>query len=76
MTKTLEINNEEELKKMTQDLAHILHNLRFYTKYWQEHGGYHARERRKYWEEMADNRLDSIGLTLHNNISSVKIIKH
>ena len=76
MNKTIELESENDLKKRFEEMAHILHNLRFYTKYWNEHGGYKARERKNIWEEKADQCLDKNGLNLHNNINSVTVIKY
>lgn len=76
MEKVVEINSDKELKSRFEEMAHILHNLRFYSKYWVEHGGYQARSRKKFWEEKADQCLNKNGLTLHNNINSVKVIKY
>lgn len=74
--KTIEIASENEIIERMEEMAYILHNLRFFTKYWNEHGGYQARMKKKYWEEKADKCLDKNGLTTHNNINSVKIIKY
>lgn len=76
MVKSIEVHTEVEMKAVMADLAHILHNLRFYTKYWNEHGGYQARNQMKIWEQKADTILNSLGLRLHNNISAVTIIKY
>lgn len=72
---TVKIKTEEELKIKFQEVAHILHNLRFFTKYWNEHGGFEARKRMNYWQDKADAVLDSLGLILHHNIKSVTVIK-
>lgn len=76
MNKTIELESVDDLKKRFEEMAHILHNLRFYTKYWNEHGGYYAREKKNYWQEKADACLDKNGMTLHNNINSVTVIKY
>lgn len=70
--KTTEISPEDRFL----EIARIMHNLRFYTKYWHEHGGFHARKRMKYWEEKADAFLDKIGLTLHNNTRNIQTPKN
>jgi len=75
-TKVIEITSQQQLESRFQALAHTLHNLRFFTKYWNEHGGYEARKNMNNWQEKADNLLDEMGLTLHNNIKAVKIIKY
>lgn len=72
----VKIETEEQLTRKFEELAHALHNLRFFTKYWNEHGGYQARQRMKFWQEKADDLLDGMGLTLHRNINSITVIKH
>lgn len=67
-----DIEKKETVFEMAGQLAHTLHNLRFFTKYWNEHGGYAARERMKYWQDKADKLLDSYGITTHNNIKAIK----
>ncbi len=57
------------------EVMHILHNLRFFTKYWNENGGGQARQYKKYWEEKADQLLNSHGLTTHQNTRSITVIK-
>lgn len=57
------------------EAMHILHNLRFFTKYWNENGGGQARQYKKYWEEKADQLLTSHGLTTHQNTRSITVIK-
>lgn len=74
-SKVVEISTEEQLKKEFQEAVHILHNLRFYTKYWNEHGGFKARENMNRWQARADNYLNGHGCTLHNNINSVTVLK-
>jgi hypothetical protein len=76
MVKTIEIETDNQLIDVAQKFAHTLHNLRFYTKYWNEHGGYQARDRMNHWQQRADELLNSYGLTTHNNTDAVKIIKY
>lgn len=75
-TAIVEVESDQDLVTRFQALAHVLHNLRFFTKYWNEHGGYQARQNMKYWQDKADALLNSMGLTLHENISSVLILKY
>ena len=49
--KVIEINSPEQLEAQFKKLAHTLHNLRFFTKYWNEHGGYEARKNMNNWQE-------------------------
>jgi len=74
MNKAIEIQPGRVTEELEQAL-HILHNLRFFTKYWNENGGGQARQYKKYWEEKADNLLNTHGLTLHQNTRSITIIK-
>lgn len=58
-----------------EDLLHISHNLRFWQKYWKENYGSHSRDRMNYWQQKMDEKLDSHGLTEHNNTRAIKIYK-
>jgi hypothetical protein len=69
-----EVELSKPVNQVAEELAHILHNVRFFTKYWHAHGGSEARRRKVYWETKADQYLDSLGLDLHNNVNAVKII--
>lgn len=71
----IKIESEEQLAEKFIELAHVLHNLRFYEKYWNEHYGCDARRNMKKWQKKADDLLDSLGLTLHNNINAVKVVR-
>lgn len=75
----MEKNTQEQVETSYEtrfrEMARIMHNLRFYTKYWNEHGGFNARKNMKYWEEKADACLDQNGLTTHNNTNSIKVSK-
>jgi len=44
--------------KEASELAHILLNLRFHTKNWDQHFGYENRLKKKHWEEKADKWLE------------------
>ena len=63
----------EEMKKQLEELLHILHNMRFYQKYWHEHFGYNARERKDAWEQKADEKLNSFNLTAHNKTKPIQV---
>jgi hypothetical protein len=47
----------EDPLKATAELAHILLNLRRYTKLFDTHFGYTYRTNKKYWENKADRWL-------------------
>ena len=72
---TIIINNEEELKQAVLDLAHAGNNMRLAQKYWNEHGGGLAREKKKYWETKFDGVLNRLGLSEHQNLKAIKIVK-
>ena len=72
---TIIINNEEELKQAVLDLAHAGNNMRLAQKYWNEHGGGIAREKKKYWEIKFDAVLNRLGLSEHQNLKAIKIVK-
>lgn len=74
MNKVIE-TTDQQLPAQLQEALHILHNLRFFTKYWNENGGGQARQYKKRWEEKADKLLNSHGLTTHENIRSITVIK-
>ncbi len=71
----VEIKTEQEMISKFEQMAHTLHNLRFWTKYWERHYGYEAKRKKDYWQAKADKILDELGLTLHNNSQAVKLIK-
>lgn len=73
MQATIIISPEQALIKF-KELVHIMHNLRFYEKYWHQNFGHEARARMECWQQKADKLLDELGLTAHNNINSVQII--
>jgi hypothetical protein len=53
----------------------ILHNLRFWQKFWQRHFGPEARKWMDYWQQRADEHLDRNGLTAHNNQKKIQVFK-
>lgn len=74
MNKVIE-TTARQIPGQLEEALHILHNLRFFTKYWNEVGGGQAREYKKRWEEKADKLLTSHGLTLHEKTRSITVIK-
>jgi len=56
------IRSEEELAHEFREAVHILENLRKFQILWEESYGKTLKERKKYWEQKADqflNRLDN-----------------
>jgi hypothetical protein len=70
---TVIILSPEEFTAKFKRLTHVLHNLRFHTKKWDENFGYNNRMNKKHWEEQADKLLIELGLPMEHNISSVKV---
>lgn len=46
--------------KAASELAHILLNLRHFSKLWDDNYGVEAKKRKKFWEQKADEYLESI----------------
>lgn len=65
----------EQLAADHEEALHILHNMRFWQKYWHENFGSKSRGRKEHWEQKADAFLDANGLTEHNNTKAIQIIK-
>jgi hypothetical protein len=69
------ISSEEELKQALLELAHAGNNMRHAQKYWHLHFGGQAKQRKEYWEKKFDGVLNRLGLSEHQNLSAIKIIK-
>ncbi len=72
---TIHIKDEQELIQAVTDLAHAGNNMRLAQKYWSEHGGGLARDKKKYWETKFDGVLNRLGLSEHQNLKAIKIVK-
>ncbi len=59
------IKSEDELVKISEEALHILANLRKFTKMWNETHGVELKERKKYYEEKADNLIERLKITKH-----------
>jgi CRISPR/Cas system-associated endonuclease Cas1 len=57
----IEYSTDEQLQQMHAEALHVLHNLRFWTKRWDEHYGHEARTRKQYWQGKADELLNKFG---------------
>jgi ABC-type uncharacterized transport system ATPase subunit len=71
----IEYSTDEQLQQMHAEALHVLHNLRFWTKRWDEHFGCFAKKNKENWEKKADEMLDRFGLHEHNNRKPVIIYK-
>jgi len=72
---TIHIHSEEELLQKFADLAHTVHNMRHAQKYWHIHFGGEAKAKKEYWEKKLDAQLNQLGLSEHQNLSSIKVVK-
>lgn len=71
----IKINSEEDLFDNFKEAIHILNNLRYYTKDWEENYGVESKMRKKRWEEKADKlltRLDPNHEKLNRSINIYK----
>ena len=73
----VKINSEKELEELTRELLHILVNLRYWTKLWNEQYGSNFLKKKKLWEDRADKCLERIELTktVNQNYIEFKINK-
>lgn len=67
------INSEEELKKVAEQAIHILANLRKFTRLWNESHGVELNERKKYYENKADELIEELKIKEHRNPSQINI---
>jgi hypothetical protein len=56
----IKIETDDELKKIAEELLHILVNLRHSTKLWSEHYGAELSNKKKRWERVADEFLQKL----------------
>lgn len=62
---TIIIASPEDMTEKMAELVKVLHNLRYWTKYWRLVYGKKAREQKEHWEKRADELLDELGLSGH-----------
>ena len=70
----LQMTPEEAMQKL-ETLLHMVNNMRFSQKYWHEHFGHNARERKTEWEKKVDDFLNQHGLTEHNKTKAIQVIR-
>jgi len=72
---TIKITSEEELKKVTVELLHVLTNLRHWQKEWNLHYGGTLLNQKKIWEKRADELLGRLKIEYGANrtVNSFKI---
>lgn len=67
------ISNEQELVNVATELAHVLCNLRHFTKLWNESHGFELKQRKTYYEQKADELLKRLQVTEHRQSNQIKI---
>lgn len=67
------VKSEEELVNVATELAHVLCNLRHFTRLWNETHGAELRARKKYWEDKCDELLKRLQITEHRQSNQIKI---
>lgn len=69
----IKISSEEELLKVATEAIHLLSNLRHFTKKWNETHGYDLKQRKTYYEGLADSLLERLKVTEHRQSNQIKI---
>lgn len=69
----IKITSEEELVKIAEDAIKIIANLRKFTKLWQETHGVELKNRKKYWEDIADKFTDKLQMPELKRNENIKI---
>lgn len=67
----VKVKSEQELLKVAEEAIQVIANLRKFTKLWEESYGVELKNRKKCWENLADNfidRLQVIELKRHESI--------
>lgn len=67
------IKSEDELIKVATDAIHVLSNLRHFTKLWNESHGFELKQRKVYYEKLADALLEKLNVTEHREAKQIKI---
>lgn len=67
------IKSEQELIEVATEAIHILNNLRHFTKKWNETHGYDLKQRKIYYEGLADVLLQKLQVTEHRQSNQIKI---
>jgi len=69
----IKVTSEQELLNVCQEALHILSNLRHFTNKWNKEHGYELRQRKDYYEKMADELIQRLQITEHRRESQIKI---
>lgn len=69
----VKITSEQELIQVATEAIHILNNLRHFTKKWNEGHGTELKQRKMYYEKLADDLLIRLQVTEHRQANQIKI---
>lgn len=56
----IQVTNEQDLIKIAEEAIRVLANLRKFTKLWEESYGVELKNRKKYWEDRADELVEKL----------------
>lgn len=69
----IKIKSEEELVNVTEELIHVIANLRKFTKLWEESYGVELKKKKKHYEKRADDLIERIQVPDHVRQYEIKI---
>lgn len=69
----IRITSEQELIEIACEAIHVLSNLRYFTKLWNESHGFELKQRKVYYEKLADALLEKLNVTEHREAKQIKI---
>lgn len=69
----IKIKSEDELLALCTELLHVTSNMRKFQKLWEHNYGVELRQRKKYYEELADALLEKLNVTEHREAKQIKI---
>lgn len=74
MSVKVKISSEERLEQVAAELIHVLANLRKFTKLWEATHGVQLKERKKFYEERADELIKTLQVPEHRNPDQIKVV--
>lgn len=73
---TIHFKDDDDAREFTEKIVRATVNLRFSTNYYNENYDPKARRAMQYWGMVLDELLVMRGITIHQKLESVKILKH
>lgn len=67
------IKSEDELARVAGEALHIIANLRKFTILWERLHGVELKERKKYYEEKADELIKRLQIKDHRHVNQIQI---